>query len=1455
MENSLQQEIDNLNLFAVNITNDVTKFSKENTHDLSNFSQGISNDLSNFSQGITNDVKNFSETITKDVNNLEDIVTNNKQKFDWVDNKVKYLSKLICPFNFNTDKLVAAINPLKKAMYIVNYTIDLINTNFIDIQNNNSYSQVLTPFFNNSFLDPLTSYVTIKPIPLLPLYEEYLEEAKYVFVWKKDNDLTDDYILKNNDPILKSQYTEEINVFNSFYETNPLKPSFPYLNIYTNNQRDEYKYSVFIPDVLNDGWLCISSSIILNEFRIEKNNPSVLNNIFCDAKSEAFKSLINTISDVTFTSNANDSDLTIFQYGNPLFFDTFKCISSKDYPFWNNKLIKDCFIPGSNEDTPATIKNIINDLYYNYPALHPGQFAVSTYQIQNINYIAIVKVDLDYTIYPRNNNKLVIKCKIINLDNYCEHIEFTKDLKIRGSLNVTTYDNKDIIKTDNVKKIVCFNDKIGINEQPYQVKALLDIDNLSKPFLSYVLNLFSPLQNYTYESVNELIKQNTSILNSVDVLKNVINTNIDLRSYSDQIIVFKSPIQNIIDKTDLTWLYVPEYTYENGPFSSKNITDSTFKRISQIINEINKMNTDLELLDKLTSIKKDTFIFSFIELLSDTTNYQMVSMKGFIKNNEFYFVMIPLNVNKIMINPSYTEKFSNITNIISGLNRMINYSVIVANLPIVLKGLLEGDSVNSFTKYFDNSPYFRDRFGIAKYSYVSASNLDVAFFVESNPHWNLKPLSSLYLPNTDKSLKEVNEIIYKQYQYNYNLTSVNQNFLIEYIFNKQEKISIANQITLNGTQYMIISGLNLVDIIDNSISSKGDVESTGQLFVYDAIDQPVFKVDPLQKKITLKYNTGIGTDNPSTTLDLVDCGLLDINKIINDFAGCFNVANTNIQLLKNATLSNDVSIASIIENDFIDPVTQTNLEQSKDRYVIVYSNLNMDENNTFINYNWLYSNWNNTFIKNIIDPNNEIPIENLKKQLKNLIDNHAIYENSAEISTFDWTFGKKVAYQRTFTLNDQLYTLGIGLNIQDFNLKYNNNPNIQRFFNYLVAYSTYMDNIVERLNNIQPNNIFNYDIAEVQRKLFLQQYPIQFCKKYVIDWKFLYDSIISDFDVNTLEESNTIDYNSLTDTNLKNRFVLMVNNLLKRYPNTNDTMFSVGDYGVITFEDNYHDFISYFYCSDAVYIPGEQIKITLISLEIQTNTIIIPSVSVNGDVKISGDTYFNDYAFIDTEKRFLGLNSTETNTNYYANIVNTSGSRFNLAAQNMLVKSNTYPNFVGERNTINEYYNDQLNIGFFVPVASMTCRRTSSSLTFNDMNDYSIYTTGFNNKYTAPYANQGKDASGNLTFYKYGASISYEVKDNTNYTNILGRSFMCIDSVSNIYEPILEKNITTTNGAFGVQVLDFYPNSNYRNIMYVDNNGLMYVNKVVLGNDASNILEVDANNNLLFRGRKVAFES
>ena len=1431
MENSNQQDIDNLELFDVNITKDVT----------------------DFSQQITKDVTDFSKQITEDVSQLYSIVKNGIQQFDRVDDKATYFSKLVSPFNINTDNLVASITPLKNAMYIVNYTIALIDNNYADIKNKNSYSQVLTPFFNNTFLDPLTSYVTIKPIPFLPLQEEYLEEAKYVFVWKKDSNLTDDYILKDDDENIKSEYIDEINNFNLFYSSDPSKTSFPYLNIYSNNERDEYRYTVFIPDILNDGWLSISSSIVLNEYRIEENNSSVLNNVFFSVDSEEFKNLIDTIISNIFSANANDSDLTIFQYDNPIYFDTLKCISSTDYPFWNNKFIKDCYIPGSNEDTPSTIKNIINDLYYNYPELYPGHFAVSTYQIQNINYLAVVKVDLDESIYPINNKKLVIKCNIINLNDFCENMIFNRNIKIAGSLNVTTYDNKDIIITDNVKKIVCFNDKIGINEQPYQVKAFLDIDNLSKPFLSYILNLFSPLQNYTYESVNELIKQDISILDSPDALKNEINTNIDLRSFSDQMIVFKSPIQNIIDITDLTWLYVPEYAYENGPFASNNITNSTFQRINQIINEINKMQSDLQLLDSLTSLKKDSLIFSFIELLNDTSNYQMVSMKGFIKNNEFYFTMIPLNVNKIMINPSYSEKFSNITNIISGLNRMINYSVIVVNLPHILESILAGDSINSFTKYFDDSPYFRDRFGVSKYSYVFCDNEDVELFSEDYPHWNLKSPNSLYLPNTDKTLFEVIKSFRTQYDYNYNLTSVNQNFLVSYLFDQQEKITIVNQITLNGVQYLIGGGLNLVDVIDNSISSKGDVQSTGQLFVYDSLDQPVFKVDPLQKKITLKYNTGIGTDNPRTTLDLVDCGLLDINKVINEFSSCFNIINSNIQLLKNA-ISDNRSISSTIENEFIDPVTQTNIEQSKNRYLVVYSNVNMDENNIYFDYHWLFPNWMNSFIKDIVDPNNEIPIENNRKIFNNLTNNHAIFDNSSAINTFDWTFGKKVVYHRTFSLNNKLYGIATGLNIQDYNLKYNNNPNIQRFFNYFIAYSSYMDNVVERLNNIQPNDIFNYDIAEVQRKLFLQQYPIQFCKKYVIDWKDLYNSTISDIDYNTLEESNTIDYNSITDTNLKNRFVLLIDNLLNRYPNNNNTMFSMGDYGIIPFEDNYHDFISYFYCSDAVY-TGEESKITLISLEIQTNTIIIPSVSVNGDAKISGDTYFGDYTFIDTEKGFIGVNTTETNTNYLANIINTSSAAFNLAAQNMIVTSNTYPNFVGERNSLSEYYDNNIDIRFFSPLASMTCRRVSTSLTFKDMNDYSIYTTGYNSKYTAPYANQGTDASGNLTFYKYGAGFSYEVKDNTNYTNILGRTFMCIDSVSEIYEPILERNITTTNGAFGVQVFDFYPNSNYRNIMYVDNNGLMYVNKVILGNDASNILEVDQDNNLLFRGRKVAFES
>jgi hypothetical protein len=103
-----------------------------------------------------------------------------------------------------------------------------------------------------------------------------------------------------------------------------------------------------------------------------------------------------------------------------------------------------------------------------------------------------------------------------------------------------------------------------------------------------------------------------------------------------------------------------------------------------------------------------------------------------------------------------------------------------------------------------------------------------------------------------------------------------------------------------------------------------------------------------------------------------------------------------------------------------------------------------------------------------------------------------------------------------------------------------------------------------------------------------------------------------------------------------------------------------------------------------------------------------------------------------------------------------------------------------------------------------------------------------------------------VTKVKYGPDISFEVCDKTNRTVELGNVQMTIDTV----DP--SGNL---HGGFGVQVIDppTTPTdlSTKRNIMYVDNGGTLFINKINLG---GHILSVDDKGNLKW-GDKYVFLS
>jgi len=197
----------------------------------------------------------------------------------------------------------------------------------------------------------------------------------------------------------------------------------------------------------------------------------------------------------------------------------------------------------------------------------------------------------------------------------------------------------------------------------------------------------------------------------------------------------------------------------------------------------------------------------------------------------------------------------------------------------------------------------------------------------------------------------------------------------------------------------------------------------------------------------------------------------------------------------------------------------------------------------------------------------------------------------------------------------------MGVNLQTFNLLYNNNLNIQKFFEYLESYTFYLQDIVSRYNKIDIKNIINFNKAEEIKINSLRKYPIENFKKYEFDFNNRQNIIVSDVNFENLSISNSQKYSEILDVNLKNKLILFITNLQKYY-----NSYKKDDYGIVHFEDNYVDFVSLFYC-----IKFENNILTLFSLEIQLNNIILPSTRIKGDTKIIGDLYLDD----DNNKNFI----------------------------------------------------------------------------------------------------------------------------------------------------------------------------------------------------------------------------
>jgi hypothetical protein len=548
--------------------------------------------------------------------------------------------------------------------------------------------------------------------------------------------------------------------------------------------------------------------------------------------------------------------------------------------------------------------------------------------------------------------------------------------------------------------------------------------------------------------------------------------------------------------------------------------------------------------------------------------------------------------------------------------------------------------------------------------------------------------------------------------------------------------------------------------------------------------------------------------------------------------------NYNSQGVINALTQSEESAVQYANNSLIDPSTGEKLVQDINNYL----NIHHIPNNLYVPhvkliYHWLYPNWqNNTLHQLLLDNKNDNQAINyMSKFMTKTLNNNSIYNLSNNINLANWVSGIKLGISKRISIQNKFYSFGTGVNLQQY-VTYESNDNIQKFFACLQSYNFQLQDIVIRYNNIPSSQILNQQKAADVRYQYAQQYPIQKLFQYTIDFSDIKSMGISDFDYNTLTSSNPQVYSDIMDATLITKLMFLFTNLKSQY-----TSIRKDDYGVISFEDDYDDFVSLFWCSA---VSGN--TVTLISLELQINSIIIPSLKLKGDMEIQGDAYFSGsgnsgnkdvYAVIDSDKKFFGINTLQGVSNYANRYDTTTNGSF--ARNTVYISSQTYPNTIIER--ISESNNpSESNYNKFKNYSTLSARRNSNLYTFEEMYNYSKqYTTTNGPGIINCHGTQPNK-------YYYGADIAYEIQDVTNVVKEIGNIHIGIDN--------LEKNTdgsTIIRGCFGVSVVDTLPGNNTqeREILYVDNNSQLSVNSIMLG---GKILEVDASGNLLFDGKKVS---
>ena len=435
-----------------------------------------------------------------------------------------------------------------------------------------------------------------------------------------------------------------------------------------------------------------------------------------------------------------------------------------------------------------------------------------------------------------------------------------------------------------------------------------------------------------------------------------------------------------------------------------------------------------------------------------------------------------LNVDIYTRDQSYRDILLNLITSLTAATQLVNYSTI----------LFKKDNTLSISERIQSDALFTERFGSPSL-FVVIDNITEKKVVlsEEFPHWNGKESSGLLIPGTNIKLDDVYAGINKAFiaQYGFNPTYqtvtnvlIENMYIVPYKYDDQWKLGVMRYYKNGTILYRIWCSIEVNDYISQSIITRGDSTLYGDLTLKSADETEIFHIDTLNKTASNMYPLGIGTNQPKTMLDIQDTSIFDVINI-------FDTISTRLNTMNGITISdtslNDTTIITNLNSSLPSSI-------STDDYYYVYKidmatkvagDVKIMYHGT--NSSWIGYTYTQLLNNNIDKDYSEIISKYILPSLQKTIDETLFYNDSIYTTLVPYIYGLKYSMNKVISITDtnEIYIVGSGLNIQQYNINAINNPNVALLFekmDELVKYVTYTKyNRSNEYVTITNTNVYN----------------------------------------------------------------------------------------------------------------------------------------------------------------------------------------------------------------------------------------------------------------------------------------------------------------------------------------------------------------------------------------------